>query len=319
MQSLLLIRSAPDKRALRRSLRGKPLSTTIGADETGTRIYPVYLPVSEDMGPRLTRRTWRRIEGLARDRGIMHALAPGTDRKVISTGLYARGITLLDAGGVRQYLTVAAVDRLFHILGRETVAEISACVEAADSRWGPMWVSFLSEWVRDLTVSGRGERLERLQREMLARDGTVLAIGRQDYSDIRILLGSEAVHGDERILIDGRPVYMACILGALYCGWPAVPEPAGQDMLTLWERTLAGIYHNCGRRFFSACTPPRDSRSSQDVGGLLKKAGIQVKGFLTDTTGITLDRMRYQFLESWKKSMADRKQRRLDNYGDHDL
>ena len=136
MQFLLLIRPAPDKRALRRSLRGRPPSVLIGSEETGTRVCPVRLPIAEDMGVRLVRRAWRRIEELARERGILFGLAPDMDRNAIATGLYARGVTLLDAEGVRQYLTIAAMDRLFTMLGRETVAEITASVEDADTRWG---------------------------------------------------------------------------------------------------------------------------------------------------------------------------------------
>ena len=304
MQSLLLIRPAPDKRALRRSLRGKPPSVLIGEEETGTRVYPVRLPLSGDMGARLTRRAWRRIEELIRERGILFGLAPGMDRKAGAAGLCARGITLMDAGGVRQYLTIAAMDRLFTILGRETVAEITASVEDADTRWGALWVSFLSGWVRCLTVSGRGERLEKLQHEMLAQDGTVLAIGRQCPADIRIVLGAEGLTGDERMLIDGRSVYGGFLPGALYCGWPAVPATDGGDTLSPWEHTLTGIYHALGQRFFSACTPPRNSPGKPDIGSFVKKSGLQVKGFLTGDTVVTFDRIRYQFLEEWQ-SLAE--------------
>lgn len=299
MQSLLLIRPAPDKRSLRRSLRGKPPSAVIGGEESGTRVYPVRLPPSEDWGARLTRRAWRRIAGLAQDPGIQFALAPDMDRKAIATGLYARGIVLLTEEGVRQYLTLAAMERLFGLLGRETVAEITASVEDADSRWGAMWVSFLSGWVRCITVSGRGERLERMQRETLARDGTVLAVGRGSPADIRILLGGSTVPGDQRLLIDGRPDG-GYIPGSVYSGWPAVPGPDMRDMLTLWERTLAGVYHVMGHRFFSACAPPRDSLRGGDMGGLFAKAGIPVKGFLTDDTVMTFDRMRYRYFEEWR-------------------
>ncbi len=319
MQSLLLIRPAPDKRALRRSLRGRPPSVLIGEEQTGVRVYPVRHPGIEDMGKRLSRRVWRRIEELARDRGILFALAPDMDRDAIAMGLYARSITLLDETGVRQYLAIAALKRLFHILGRETVAEINASVEDADTRWGYLWVSFLSGWVRCLTVSGRGERLDRLQQEMLARDGTVLAVGRRCPADLRILLGAEALTGDERILIDGRGIHGRFLPGALYCGWPAVAEADTPDMLNLWEHALAGIYHTMGHRFFSACAPPRESRSIPDIAAMLKKKSVQVRGFLTDTTGITFDRMRYQFFEKWSKSMLYRKKRRLDNCKDHDL
>ena len=318
MQSLLLIRPAPDKRALRRSLRGKPPSVLIGEEAAGTRIYPVLLPV-EDMGVRLARRAWGRIEGLARERGILFGLAPDMDRRAIANGVFARGITLLDTEGVRQYLTIAAMELLFHILGRETVAEIKASVEDADTRWGALWVSFLSGWVRCLTVSGRGEGLDRLQQETLSRDGTVLTVGRRSPADIRIVLSADTLTGDERIVIDGRPAYGGFLPGALYCGWPAVPEPGEGGMLSLWERTLAGVYHTLGHRFFSTCKPPRDSGVKPDITSTLKKAGIQVKGFLTDTTVVTFDRIRYQFFEKWSKSMSDRKKRRLDNYGDHDL
>lgn len=298
MQSLLLIRPAQDKRALRRSLRGKPPSVLLGEEETGTRVYPVLLPM-EDMGVRLTRRAWHRIEELARERGILFGLAPDMDRRTIANGVFARGVNLLDVEGARQYLTIAAVEGVFHILGRETVAEIRASVEDADTRWGELWVSFLSGWVRCLTVSGRGEPIERLQQEMLSRDGTVLAIGRRSPADIRIVLAEAALTGEERIVIDGRPAHGGFLPGALYCGWPAVPFPGEGDALSPWERTLAGVYHVLGHRFFSACAPPRDNRSRPDIGGLIKKSGLKVKGFLTDDGLITLDRMRYQFFEEW--------------------
>jgi|GEM_PF-6501585 len=319
MQSLLLIRPAPDKRALRRSLRGKPPSILIGEEETGTRVYPVFLPIAEDMRVRLTRRAWRRIEELARERGVLFGIAPAIDRRTIANGVFARGINLLDAEGVRQYLTITAMDRLFHILGRETAAEIRASVEDADTRWGELWVSFLSGWVRCLTVSGRGELIERLQQETLSRDGTVLAVGRRSPADIRIVLSAESLTGHEGIVVDGRPAFGGFLPGSLYCGWPDVPEPGGGDILSPWERSLAGVYHVLGHRFFSACAPPRDSRSRPDIMGLLKKTGVQIKGFLTDTTVVSFDRMRYQFFEKWSKSMSDRKKRRLDNCGDHDL
>jgi len=311
--SLLLIRPAPDKRALRRSLRKKPLSALVGEEASGTRVYLAWLPGSSDAGTRLTRRVWRRIDQLAQEWGILFALAPGMDRRDISAHLYVRGITLLDPEGVRQYLTLVAVERWLSLLGRETAAEMHACVEDADSRWGPLWVRLLSGWVRYVTVSGRGERLEKLQREMLVRDGTVLAIGGQGSADIRVLLGNAGAYGDERILVDARPACGERIPDALRYGWPAVPEPEPRDMLSLEERILIGLYHALGHRFFSACVPSVGIANKREPGALLAKAGIQVKGFLTDTTGITFDRMRYQFLDDWSQTMADRRKSRLDN------
>lgn len=317
MQSILLIRQAPDKRRLRRSLRGKPKPYVIGDEGAATYVYIVYIPDGHIWGLRLARRAWERIERLVRDEGILFALAPHLERRGLSHRLYALGVTLLDGEGVRQYLLIAAMEKWFSLLGREAASEIIACVQGAGTRWGPLWVSFLSGWVRCLAVIGSGAGIEHLQREMLSRDGTVLTVGAPGRADIRVILEA-GKPADQRMLIDARPIPEGLIPGAIHCGWPAGPaSPAGE--LDPMESLLAGLYHSAGRRFFAACKPLRHIRNGADIEGVLHKAGVRIKGFLAGDTVITFDRMRHQFYQEWTQSLADRQKTRLDNGANHDI
>lgn len=292
MQSLLMIRTTADKRTLRRALRGRVEPCVIGEAPDVTRVHIALLP-SADMGRRLNRRAMRKLEGLIQDAGILFAMAPGVKRDT-AFGLLRLGVTLLDPEGVRQYLTAAALERWFGLLGRDTVSELTMCIQGAGSRWGPHWIWRLSGWVRHLTVTGSEDKLAGLQREMLARDGTVLQIGGSTRADIRIVLEGDAMPGDELMLLDARPMSAEIIPRAIRCGWPALPAP--DPRLRTMEHLLAGLYHTCGHRLFTACTRPRVSLP--DMEDIL--AGVPIKGFLVGDTVLTFDRMRVQHYQAWQ-------------------
>lgn len=298
MQPILLIRQASTRRQLRRFVRSRQRPVSAGEEgKDETRIFTALIP-GTDWGLRISRRAWERTEMLIREEGILFALAPYLERRDLSYRLYAVGVTLLDGEGVRQFLTIAAMERWFSLLGPETVAEMTACVEDAGTKWGPAWVSFLSRWVRSLTVTGPREVLELLQQEMLVRDGTVLAIGRPDAADIRVMLGMGDA-GDARMLIDGRPAYTGAIPGAIRSGWPGIPIAEGDfDPL---EGILLGLYHRCGHRFFADCV-----RTRRDASETLADSGVLLRGFLAGGTVLTFDRMRVQFYGEWR-SLAEKR------------
>jgi hypothetical protein len=292
MQPLLMIRTTADKRTLRRAWRGRVEPCVIGEAPDVTRVHIALLP-SADMGRRLNRRAMRKLEGLIRDGGVLFAMAPGVKRDT-AFGLLRLGVTLLDPEGVHQYLTAAALERWLGLLGRDTVSELTVCVQGAGSRWGSLWICLLSGWVRYLTVTGPEDKLAGLQREMLASDGTVLQIGGSTRADIRIVLEGDVLPGDERMLVDARPMGVGIIPRAIRCGWPALPVP--DPRLRTMESLLVGLYHTHGHRLFTAYTPPRVSRP--DMGDIL--AGVPLKGFLVGDNILTFDRMRVQQYQAWQ-------------------